>query len=154
MKVHIEQIDGLNEDEVIIRCGRVDNRISSIQRFILNRTVKGQQLTFYKDNTEFYFPVEQVLFFETDSERVFAHTAKDDYLVKQRLYELDDHLPTDFVRVSKSAIVNVRHVYAITRNLTASSLIQFTNSHKHVYVSRHYYSVLKERLAERSHYEK
>ncbi|HOJ48802.1 MAG TPA: LytTR family DNA-binding domain-containing protein [Bacillota bacterium] len=150
MKIRIETVEGLQEDEVIIRCGRVDDTIQRIHNFIKEQSLLKTGFTFYKQNQEYYFPVEEVLFFETDDERVYAHTADDAFLMKYRLYELEEILPRCFIRVSKSTIVNTRKIYSIERNLTSSSLIKFADSHKHVYVSRHYYKQLKERMDERT----
>ncbi len=150
MKIRIELVDNLAEDEVLIRCGRVDESIQKIQQYILEQSLLNSKMTFYKGNQEFYFSLDHILFFETDGEHIYAHTANDEYRIKHRLYELDTLLPRHFVRASKSAIVNIMQVYSITRNLTASSLIQFINSHKHEYVSRHYYKELRQRLNERS----
>ena len=154
MKIHIEIINDLEEDEVIIRCPRVDETIEKIHKYALEQSIRKSKIIFYKKNQEFYFPLEDVLFFETEGERIYAHTANDSYTVKYRLYELESILPRYFVRVAKSAIVNIMQVYSITRNLTASSLISFTDSHKHVYVSRSYYREFKGLLDERSNYEK
>lgn len=154
MKVRIELVDGLAEDEVLIRCGRVDDTIQKIHRYILEQSTAGPKITFYKQNQEFYFPLDDVLFFETEGEHIYAHTANDAYRIKYRLYELEEMLPRYFVRAAKSTIVNIRQVYSIARNLTASSLIQFVNSHKQVYVSRYYYQQLRQRLNERSKFER
>lgn len=147
MKIRIDLVGDLAEDEVVIRCGRVDDTIRRIHQIILQEAQTGRTLTFYKDNQEFYFPLEDVLFFETEGEHIFAHTATDAYRIKFRLYELEELLPKDFLRVSKSAIVNVRRIYSIARNITASSLIRFVGSHKQIYVSRYYYTELRRRLA-------
>lgn len=154
VKVRIELIDDLAEDEVLIRCGRVDDTIQKIQQFISEQSLLSSRITFYKQNQEFYFPLEDVLFFETEGEYIYAHTANDAYRIKYRLYELEKILPRSFIRAAKSTIVNIMQVYSITRNLTASSLVQFINSHKQVYVSRFYYRELRQRLNERSTYEK
>lgn len=154
MKIHIEIINDLEEDEVIIRCPRVDETIEKIHQYALEQSLRKSKIIFYKRNQEFYFPLEDVLFFETECERIYAHTAHDSYTVKYRLYELESILPRYFVRAAKSAIVNIMQVYSITRNLTASSLISFIDSHKHVYVSRYYYREFKHLLDERSNYEK
>jgi DNA-binding LytR/AlgR family response regulator len=147
-------VNDLAEDEVLIRCGRVDDTIQKIHQYILEQSQSSQKITFYKHNQEFYFPMDDVLFFETEGEHIYAHTANDAYLIKYRLYELEAMLPRNFVRAAKSTIVNVMQVYSITRNLTASSLVQFIDSHKQVYVSRYYYQELRQRLNERSTYEK
>ena len=99
----------------------------------------------------FYMPTfreSEILFFETDNNQVMAHTANEIFLTGSKLYELEKILPWYFSRISKSAILNVKKVYAITRNLTASSLIEFEGTPKHVYVSRAYYKPLKEKLEE------
>lgn len=153
MKVRIEVADELAEDEVLIRCNHVDESIRKIHQYILEQAKSGLKITFYKQNREFYFPLEKILFFETEDEHVYAHTADDVYLIKLRLYELEQQLPRFFTRAAKSAIVNVRQIYSITRNLTSSSLVQFADSHKQVYVSRYYYKELRQRLQERGSYE-
>lgn len=151
MKVNIEVIDGLTEDQVLIRCGRVNDTVQKIQKFVLEQAQVGDSdITFYKDNQEFYFPVDRVMFFETDGDNVYAHTKDDIYKTKLRLYELEQILPRSFVRASKSTIINISKVYSIQRNITSSSLVQFYNNQKHVYVSRHYYHSLRQRLNERS----
>jgi DNA-binding LytR/AlgR family response regulator len=152
VKIHIEIIDGITEDEVLIRCSRVDETIQKIHQYI--QSLSNSKITFYKKNQEFYFPLDDVLFFETEGERIYAHTANDAYLIKYRLYELEGILPRHFVRVAKSTIVNIIQVYSITRNLTASSPINFIDSHKHVYASRSYFKELRQRLDERRNYEK
>lgn len=154
MKVRIELAENLAENEILIRCGRVDESIRKIHKFILEQSGAGPQLTFYKQNREFYFPLDDILFFETTDERVFAHTAGDVYLIKHRLCELEQLLPRNFVRAAKSTIVNVCRVYSVTKNLTSSSLIQFADSHKQVYASRYYYRDLRQRLQEKSRFEK
>ena len=53
------------------------------------------------------------------------------------------------MRISKSTIVNLDHIYSITRNLAASSAVAFYGTPKKVYVSRSYYKMLIERLGER-----
>ena len=148
MKLKIELTDGSNEDEVIIRCGRVDNTVQKLQEYILS--LSAPALTFYKGTQEYYLHFDEILFFETDSEQVFAHTENDAFKVKLKLYELEELLPRTFVRAAKGTIVNIQKIYAIDRNLTSSSQIKFSDTHKHIYVSRHYYKSLKEKMNERS----
>ena len=144
VKLRIEVSDEWPEDEVIIRCSSVNETVQKIQTYIQSMTTP--KLTFYKGNQEFYLTLEEILFFETEGEQVYAHTRNDAYRVRHRLYELETMLSPAFVRAAKGTIVNTTHIYAINRNLTASSQIQFTGTHKHVYVSRYYYKALKERM--------
>ena len=147
MKLRIELTDGSAEDEVVIRCGRVDDNVQKLQEFISG--LSAPRMTFYKDSQEFYMPLEGILFFETDGEQVFAHTAGDAFKVKHRLYELEEMLPKPFTRIAKGTIVNTKQIYAINKNLTSSSKISFNNTHKHIYASRHYYKSLRDKMGDR-----
>ena len=147
MKLRIEVSDACTEDEVIIRCSSVNGTVQNIQAYV--QSLAAPKLTFYKGNQEFYLALEEVLFFETEGEQVYAHTGNDAFRVRHRLYELETMLPRAFIRVAKGTIVSTARIYAIHRNLTASSQIQFMGTHKHVYVSRHYYKALKEKMQER-----
>ena len=106
-------------------------------------------MIFFKDGREYYLPVNEILFFETNNNGIDAHTIDDIYKVKYKLYELEENLPDNFIRVSKSTILNVNHIYSIDKNLTSSSIVQFYNTHKKVYVSRYYYKELRRQLERR-----
>ena len=147
MKLRIEISEACTEDEVVIRCSSINETIQKIQAAI--QSTAAPKLTFYKENQEFYMALSEILFFETEGEQVYAHTCADAFRVRHRLYELEALLSLAFIRIAKGTIVNTMHIYAIDRNLTASSRIRFLGTHKHVYVSRHYYKALKERIQER-----
>jgi len=147
VKLRIEVTDGSSEDEIIIRCGRVDDSVLKLQAYI--QDMSAPKMIFYKGTQEYYLPLEEILFFETEGEQIHAHTVNDAFRVKYRLYELEEKLPHYFVRAAKGTIVNTTHIYSINRNLTSSSQVKFSGTHKHIYVSRHYYSSLKDKMNER-----
>ena len=140
MKIRIEVDENIQDDEVIIRCANLNEDIQNLQGAIKDALSKKNRIIFYKDNTQFYISLDEILFFETEETSISAHTLNNVYEVKYKLYELEGILPNNFMRVSKSTILNV--------NLTSSSLVEFKNTHKKVYVSRYYYKPLKIKLSE------
>ena len=149
MKIRIEIDENLIEDEVVIHCAGINDEVTKVQKTISEVVNATQKLVFYKDATEYYLELDDILFFETDESGISAHTRKDVYQTKYKLYELEDLLPGFFMRVSKSTILNTRHIYSINRNLTASSVVAFAGTHKQVYVSRYYYKPLISKLEEK-----
>lgn len=139
-------IDEDNEEEIIIKCKKMTKEIESLQEIIKNNINENNQIVFYKDNIEYYFDLENILFFETNGNIVNAHTLNDMFEVKYKLYELENILPGFFTRISKSTIVNINKIYSINKNITSSSVIEFHHSYKQVYVSRMYYKPLKEKM--------
>lgn len=148
MKVRIEIDDQLTEKEIVIKAPSYDPEVQNLYRIIQNQTEQTQSLVFYKDNSEFFLDFDSVLFFETDDRQVHAHTTDDDYQIHFRLYELENKLPDQFIRISKSAIINLNNIFSLTRSVSGT-LVKFQNSHKQVYVSRRYYKQLKDRLQRR-----
>lgn len=145
MIVKIEIDDNISDDEILIKCKEITESIKRIQK-IASDSAKQSDIHFYKDNTEYYLTLDSVLFFETSGTSIHAHTNDNFYEVKNKLYELENTLPSNFVRVSKSTIINVNHIYSIEKNITSSSSVQFNDTHKQIYVSRNYYKVLKQRI--------
>ncbi|MCM1182898.1 MAG: LytTR family transcriptional regulator [Roseburia sp.] len=149
MKVRIEIREEPEEAEVVIRCRRLNDTIVGLQNYISRRGSEKRCLSLMGGETEYFVPIEQIYFFETEGRELRAHTADKIFTCGYRLYELEELLPAAFMRISKSAIVNLDVVYSITRNLTASSVIEFIGSSKKTMVSRGYYKLLVERLKER-----
>ena len=148
MKLRVEVSDGITQDEVIIRCGRVDETVQKLQQFV--QSLSTPALVCSKGTDQYYLPPEDILFFETQSEQVYAHTKSDVFTVKHRLYELEDRLPGQFLRVAKGTIVNTKHIHAIQNQLASANRISFSGTHKHIFVTRHYYKALKEKMNDRS----
>ncbi len=148
MKVKIEIEEGLAEEEVIIRCARLSDSVVSLQNYISGQ--KGVRCLSLKNaETEFYVPLEEICFFETEGRQMRAHTADRIFTCDYRLYELEELLPGSFMRISKSCIANLDLVYSVTKNLTASSEMEFTGSGKKAFVSRAYFRAVTERLKTR-----
>ena len=149
MKVRIEVDEGLLDEYIVIHCRQLDSRILGIQEALIESSGREQTILLHKANIEYYIELEKILFFESEEKLIHAHTKNEIYDTEYKLYELEELLPGYFMRISKSTIINLKHVYSITRNLTASSVVEFNNCHKVVYVSRNYYKALVERLAEK-----
>jgi len=144
VKFKIEIIEGLTENEVIVRTSRIDETVGKLQEYV--RGLSAPKMVFYKGSQEYYLPLESILFLETEGEQIYAHTKDDAFRVKYKLYELEKMLPHYFIRASKGAIVNTEKIYAINRNLASASQVMFSGTHKQIYVSRHYYKALKEKM--------
>lgn len=149
MRVKIEMVSGLPEAEVLIRCGQLDDNIITLQNYIMEQGNSKRCLPLSRGDTEYYVPIEQIYFFETEGKEIYAHTADQLFECAYKLYELEELLPGGFIRISKSTIANLDYIYSITRNLTASSVVEFQGSNKSVMVSRSYYKAVRERLRER-----
>ena len=123
MKVRIELDPQMDEPEMIIRAPRLTEEVTRLQQLILEQ--KMMPLTFYKDRSEYFVDVSEILFFETDGEKIYGHTREEAYEVRQKLYELEEILPIAFCRISKSTIVNAKQIYSIEKSFSGTSTVTF-----------------------------
>lgn len=148
MKITIDIDENSIENEVIIKCHHITEEVVALQRMLNNSSDERLEFELMSGDKEYYVSVKDIIFFQTEGDAVKAHTRENMFETKYRLYELEKILPHYFMRISKSAIVNSKEIYSITRNLTASSKIEFKNTHKHIFVSRGYYKPLKSKIDE------
>lgn len=149
MKLRIEFIPAENDEEIVIKCHSLDENVKK-QCAAIEALIQSLPAIIYKKrDQEFYLPSSKILFFETDGEDVIAHTANDIFNVNHRLYQLEDILPPEFMRISKSTIANTSQILSLSKTLTSSVLVSFFNTHKQVYVSKFYYKELKRKLSQR-----
>lgn len=146
MRIRIELDDTLDAPEVVIRTARLGDEVTRLQELLSQ--AERPPLVFYKGTREYFVSVATILFFETDGSKIFAHSRDNAYEVKLKLYELEEYLPAYFCRISKSTIANSKEIYALDKSFSGTSTIHFSDSHKQVHVSRHYYQLLKEKLRE------
>ena len=149
MKIKIEIDASLAEEEIIIRCRTLSEDAISIQKRVADAVNSRMQLEVTKGEKEYYITLDEIFFVETDATGVVVHTAKEIYETKHRLYELEDMLPGNFIRVSKSTILNATKVRTVHKNITGASEVGFMGSSKKVFVSRNYFKLLMAKLEEK-----
>ena len=144
VKVRIEESEN---DEIVIRCKKQDGDVFRLACEI-EKLLSHGELLLTIGNKEYYVSPKDILFFETDGGKIFAHTDENMYATELKLYELEEKLPSYFVRISKSCIANIMKIDSINRNITGASEIAFVKTSKTVYCSRSYLKMLKDKITE------
>lgn len=143
MKVTILEKKVDEEDELIVRCDYLDESLTKlINQF---KTGKGK-MNFYKDSKIVFIEPEEVLYFESVDDKVFAYTKDSVYETKSKLYQLEAELPaTIFFRANKAVIVNLDKIDSLAPVFGGRFEAVLENGYK-VMISRNYLNTLKELL--------
>ena len=81
-----------------------------------------------------------------NSGKVFAVTNKGEYILRLRLYEIENRLPSNqFIRISNSEIINLKKVNNFDLSFTGTICVKLSNGIT-TYVSRRYVPKLKKIL--------
>lgn len=145
MDIRVELSD---KDEIVIRCREHTVGTDALKAAIEELTQDHSAITLYSAGAAYIIPRHAILYFESSDGKVYAHTATSTYTAPHKLYELEELLPPTFVRVSKSAIVNLSHIFAVRRELVGNGEIAFVGCDKTVFFSRAYYKLLQYKLQE------
>jgi len=87
----------------------------------------------------------EILYFDSVDKKTFAYTNNDIYDVDEKLYQLEESMPKEFIRCSKSSIINLSHVKKFNSTIGPRLEAVMTNNEK-IIVNRHYLQQLKLKL--------
>ncbi|MCM3028486.1 LytTR family transcriptional regulator DNA-binding domain-containing protein [Bacillus safensis] len=88
----------------------------------------------------------EILYIESVDKKSFLYTSDGVFLLKEKLFELEELLEAhDYVRISKSMILNIDSIAAISPKTSGRFEAKLTNEEK-VMISRFYIQSLKEKL--------
>ena len=148
VKIKVDISPQYLEKEIVIRANKNDDEVQEILHNIKEVETRFHSLNGYLDDAVYSLQLREILFFETNDRNVYAHTKDNAFLIHYRLYELEQNLPDNFLRISKSAILNVNEILSLTRSVTGN-VVQFRDSYKQIYVSRRFLKSLKIKLNQR-----
>ena len=143
MKITIETPKEGEEDEIIVRCASLDERLMSLISALKTEQI---MLAGYMDDKIVKLAPKDIFYFEAVDNKVFAYSGKSVYEVRKKLYEIEEEYAyTDFLRISKSAIVNVAKIAYIRPLLNGRFEAKLKNDEK-IIISRQYVMDLKKKL--------
>ena len=147
MKVILRQAD-IDEPEVII-CGDISSAQVQNIMGLLNEKQSMQKMFFFKDDKEYIFDISDVIYFEADNCKTFAHIGGGIYEVHKKLYELESLGKfKGFVRINKGIIVNINHVLSVEAEFSGNYTLFLKKSRARLTISRKYVKSFKKYVME------
>lgn len=143
MKVNVVVEPDLEEEYVEIHVKGITDEIPRLLELIQN---KSQAIT-GMDEYERIVVIEEsnIVALHADKKWCRIYTDTSNYSCRKRLYEVENMLGADFMRISKSIIVNLRKIESVEAVFNGMLLLRMKNGSKE-YVSRTYLPQMKEYL--------
>lgn len=141
MKYELDINPSYIEVKVVIQAPQMNTEVSSLIDKI--ESVKSVVISGKQDTQIYVLDAKEIDYFYTLGRKVFASTSEQTFEVKQKLYELEEIVPKDrFIRISKSAIINIFKIQAINMSFNGSLVVQFKNNKEEI-ISRRYVNAVK-----------
>lgn len=143
MKISFLFHEKYKEPEIVICGAKKSKELAELKQIIAEAV--DEKLTVYDDRDAVRITQGEVIRFYASRQRVYAQTADATYLVRARLYELEDMLKKQFVRISNSEIVNVKKIRRMDTSISGT-IHMYLQDNIETYVSRRYVSRIRDSL--------
>lgn len=142
MKFDIDINKDYKEIVIVIKAPEMNQEVTDLMMKL--KTQKSTTVSGLKDEKIFVLAPENILLLYTESKKVYADTLDSRYEIKKKLYEIETQLEgTSFIRISKSAIINIKKIKNIEVIFNGSLVVKFENGHEEI-ISRRYVKKVKD----------
>lgn len=144
MQVEIKIDSSCKEPKIMITAASMTEDLQELIRKLSDHV--PSVISGIKDGKIEVLQPEDLIRIYANSGKVFAVTDKGEYVVRLRLYDLEQRLGgSQFVRISNSEIVNLRKISSFDLSFTGTICVKLSNGTV-TYVSRRYVSKIKKIL--------
>jgi len=146
MRVEIKLDPNISEEVAIIHAKKMTSKLLALVEAFEEAGDKASLLVAKNDDKVFIIEPDQVDIIRAEGgEMKLYNRQAQEYIVSKPLHEILEMLPDNFLRISKSAIVNINRVDHLSNSFNRTMYIIMKNGVSD-YISRNYWGDFKKRL--------
>jgi len=146
LKAEIRLSTDVNEPYVIIHAGKLTPEIEELAKRIENEKLTENVFAVKRENLIYILEPSEVQIVRTEGNEIVAYdTTKKRFIAEKRLYEIETLLGHHFIRISKSAIVNIKKIDHVDVRFSGMMNVVMKNGINE-YISRRHMGDFKRRL--------
>ena len=136
-----------NEESCIIHAPKKTELIEKIEELISNDSVllDGINIYGYLDKDIVPIQIVDVYNITIEDEKTIVYVNDKKYQIKSRLYQLEQTLPSNFIQINKSCIINTSYIKRFNSSWSGMLMVEMKNGYTD-YVSRRQIKNVKERI--------
>lgn len=138
-------IDKEHEEEVIVYAHSKTKLVEALVNLINEEKLNTTPIIGYFGEDIIEVRPGEVHCFFIEDKKLYASMDKRDVLIKCRLYEIENALGNDFIKINQSTVANVKFVERFSVSIGAALTVHFKNGRRD-YVSRRQLKSVKERF--------
>lgn len=134
------------EPYAILHINKMTETVAEIISMLEKENINSLTLTGTKDKKTYFIKPEEISLVRTEGREIVCYDKrKNRYILDKPLYELENILNVHFVRISKSAIVNIKEINHVEASFNGTMELVMKNGVTD-YISRSFRKSFKERL--------
>lgn len=135
-------IDKEHEEEILIYTHEKTPLVDRIEKLVSDDSF---ELIGYKDREAVRLDTADVICFVAEDNKVFAMTESEKFSLRLRLYQIEENLSDNFVRINQSCIANINKIDRFDASISGTLMVRFKNGYRD-FVSRRQVKNIKERF--------
>lgn len=146
MKVECKISSDYKEPYAVLHINKMTGTIAEIISMLEKENANSLALIATKDRKTYFIKPENVSLIRAEGREIVCYDKlKNRYILDKPLYELENILDSSFVRISKSAIVNINQINHVEASFNGTMELVMKNGVTD-YISRSFRKSFKERL--------
>jgi DNA-binding LytR/AlgR family response regulator len=143
MKIDIDINEKYESLSILIKAPKMNKEVSQIIDKLNNDDKKMMSISGKIDDKIYVLNPSDIMIFTSYAGKVYAQTKDKELEIKQTLYALEESFSgTSFIRISKSAIVNINKIKNVEVSFNGSLVVKMLNGHQEM-ISRRFVSKFK-----------
>lgn len=142
MNVEIKIVKGLEKPYAVLYTSQLNEEI---ERAVSMLETTSDVITAVHNERTVVLKGDDIYLIRIESEKTVIYCKDKSYVSKKRLCELEKALKPDFMKISKTALINLKYIEGVEASFGGSMLLILKNGCKD-YVSRKYLPNLKKYL--------
>ena len=135
-------IDEHRPEEVVVTARKRSDLTNKIEALVCSA---DKRLLAYREDETVMLDMDGIVCITVQDGKTYAFDTKNQrYRLKLRLYEVENQLPTGFIRINKSAIANEKHILRFHAGFSGAVDAVFRGGYTE-YVSRRCFAAIKRR---------
>jgi DNA-binding LytR/AlgR family response regulator len=144
MQIEIKIDEKCEELKILILTNKMTDQVEELLKKL--SAAQTEAIIGFKEDSAEILQQEDIIRIFSSNQKVYAQTKQGEYVLKLRLYELEERLNKNvFVRISNSEIINLKKVIKMDLSFSGTIGVKLLGNVT-TYVSRRYVAKIKEVL--------
>lgn len=125
MKLELNIDEKVKETLVVVSANKIDKEVQNLINYI---EYSSEYLIGIVEDKASIIDIDEIIRVYIEDRKTFVVTLKDTYVVKKKLYEVENMVTSNFIKISQSEIANIKFIKNLDFSNTGTIVIKYKNS--------------------------
>ena len=125
MKLELNIDEKVKETLVVVSANKIGKEVQNLINYI---EYSSEYLIGIVEDKASIININEIIRVYIEDRKTFVVTLKDTYVVKKKLYEVENMVTRNFVKISQSEIANIKFIKNLDFSNTGTIVIKYKNS--------------------------